>query len=518
LKDPKQPIDLTDPIQRGIEHIQHSVDRARHARPYFRFNLTQPPIWSRHQAADVPHTTGRFLHALNLCRPIVGLPDDDELLDGLRQQIFSSCDHDDGFAWDDMAHEPDPIMAYMHHQREALLALLAVWDIYQDERARQYAQKLVAAMEQATRATGTYPGKQLASDGWQAGENLAVTTSERAISALLAYGRTCNDPLGLELAQRFGRHALSVTFGPSGELTPASSTHIHSITGTVASLVELGLTTGQQEFIERARLVFDAGVLPFRIQTGWVKEETTARPGRGEANCTSDMIEAACLLGMAGHPTYFEDAERMLRNHLLASQLDDLSWVEENEGMENTETHAYQDLQHRALGAFCFGEPNGYHTYNSDLSGAALQGLAVAWNHIATTDADGGHRVNLLLSHEDDVLTITSRLPEAGHIAMSLKAPLKHLRIRVPTWCNRRSLSTKINDKKMSSKYEGEYLKLEDLAANSQVDITFEQPEFYTLERAIGHPEPSRVEWRGNTVLAMSGTTPYMPLYPAISQ
>ena len=109
LKDPKQPINLTNPIQRGIEHIQHSVDRTRHARPYFRFNLTQPPIWSRHEAADVPHTTGRsFLHALNLCRPITDLPDDAELLDGLRQQIFSSCDHDDGFAWDDMAHEPCP--------------------------------------------------------------------------------------------------------------------------------------------------------------------------------------------------------------------------------------------------------------------------------------------------------------------------------------------------------------------------------------------------------------------------
>ena len=58
-----------------------------------------------------------------------------------------------------------------------------------------------------------------------------------------------------------------------------------------------------------------------------------------------------------GHTSYFEDAERMLRNHLLASQMDDLSWVTENQGIENTETRAYEGLQGRAYGAFCFGDP-----------------------------------------------------------------------------------------------------------------------------------------------------------------
>ena len=93
-------------------------------------------------------------------------------------------------------------------------------------------------------------------------------------------------------------------------------------------------------------------------------------PVVGEANCMSDLIETACFLGTAGHTSYFEDAERMLRNHQLVSQMDDFSWVTEHEEMTNTEIHAYDNLRRRASRAFCFGEPNGFHSYNSDLTGA----------------------------------------------------------------------------------------------------------------------------------------------------
>ena len=73
MKDPLQPIDLRENVLLGIEHICNSVDRERDCRPYFRFNLISPPVWSQHEAADTPHTVGRFLHALNLCHGIAGL-------------------------------------------------------------------------------------------------------------------------------------------------------------------------------------------------------------------------------------------------------------------------------------------------------------------------------------------------------------------------------------------------------------------------------------------------------------
>ena len=114
MKDPLKPVDLPGYVRRGIEHICNSVDRERDCRPYFRFNLTNPSIWAQHEGCDPP-TVGRFLHALNLCRDIAGLPDDPQLPHGLRQHLFRSCERSDGFAWDDMGYSPNPPLAFMHH-------------------------------------------------------------------------------------------------------------------------------------------------------------------------------------------------------------------------------------------------------------------------------------------------------------------------------------------------------------------------------------------------------------------
>ena len=512
MKDPLQPVDLRQSVRRGLAHVCASVDRQRDCRPYFRFNLKEPPVWAQHEAADTPHTVGRFLHALDVCAEITGLPDDPELLNGLRAQLFAGCDHGDGFGWDDMG---DPPLAFMHHQREVLLGLLALWRLDQDPRVKRYAQALVTAMEQATRVLGTYPGRRLGPLGWQEPDQRPTSTSGRAISALLAFTRTFDDPRGSVLAERFARHVLTVSFDGHGVLTAAAGAHIHSITGTVASLVELGLVTGQRELIERARAIFDVGLLPYCTRAGWVKESATATYGRGEANCTADMIEAACLLGSAGHPSYYEDAERMLRNHLLASQLDDLSWVVENTGLANTEQRAYEGLRRRAQGAFCFGEPNGFHSYNSDLTGAALQGIAAAWRHIVTRQDDRQLRVNLLLSREHAAARIISRLPQAGSVVVETKRPLE-LHVRIPPWCERQSLAVTVNGHAAGVTLADDYLKVGSLVAGSRVEVTFAQPEFVTQERALGYTQPYRVQWIGNTVAAMSGAGGPTPLYPPL--
>ncbi|MBI4551138.1 MAG: hypothetical protein HY710_02635 [Candidatus Latescibacteria bacterium] len=514
MKHPLTPIDLREHVRLGIEHIRNSVDRRRDCRPYFRFNLTTPPVWSQHEDCDTPHTVGRFLHALNVCTGIAGPLDDAELLHGLRKHMFASCAHEHGFAQDDVGTDSHPPLTVMHHQREALLGLIAVWRLLQDPQAERYARTLVAAMEKATRVTGTYPGATLGSRGWQ-DTNFATMTSGRAVGALLVYSRTFDDPLAVELALRFARHVLASCFGENGELTPAAGTHIHSITGTVASLAELGLVTGQREFTERARLVFDSGLLPYRTRTGWVKEGATAHRGRGEANCTADLIEAACLLGMAGSPSYFEDADRMLRNHLLASQMDDLSWVVENEGMANTDTRAYEGLRQRARGAFCFAEPNGFHSYNSDLTGAALQGIAAAWQHIITREGEGRVRINMLLSRQHEDIRLTSLLPQEGRVILELNHPTT-VSMRLPPWTERQTVNITIDGHAVTPMMEGDGLTIDALREGTRIEVTFAQPEFVTQERALGYETPYRVRWLGNAVMAMSGTNPCMTLYPAL--
>ena len=50
----------------------------------------------------------------------------------------------------------------------------------------------------------------------------------------------------------------------------------------------------------------------------------------------------------------------------------------------------------------------------------------------------------------------------------------------------------------------------------AQVKMTFDRPQFLTLERAVGYENPYRIQWSGNTVTAMDGAGKYMALYPAL--
>ena len=517
MKDPLQPINLRENARLGIEHIGKNVDRSRGCRPYFRFNLVKPPVHCQHEGGDTPHTVGRFLHAIHVCADIVGLPQDDELLDGLKKLTLDSINVDDGFAWDDLGYGNDPPSAGMHNQREALLALLAIGNVLHDERAQKLARALVASIASVTQTTGTYPQTQKGPYGWRGAEHFPTTTTGRMIGALLDYHRILGDQLGLDLAIRFAQNTLSVCFAENGGLLPAAGYHIHSITGTVASLAQLGIIAGERDFIDRARAIFDNGLLAFRSLSGWVKEGTAAQYGRGEANCTSDLIEAACLLGRAGFVDYFEVAERMLRNHLLASQMDDLSWVQENDGEANTDIRAYDSLRVRAHGAFCFGEPNGFHSYNSDLTGAALQGIAAAWHHLFTsTDvAPNSCRINLLFSRDAHALAFESFLPREGKLVVDARKAVA-TSMRIPAWVEQQSLRVTVNNSVTQPVIEDGYLDLGDLKAGTHVEVTFDQPRFTTSERILGHVRPHTTRWLGNAVVAMDNPSDHAAFYPGL--
>lgn len=252
---------------------------------------------------------------------------------------------------------------------------------------------------------------------------------------------------------------------------------------------------------------------PYRGRTGWVKETVNAEFNRGEANCTADLIEAACYFGMAGHPSYLEDAERMLRNHLLASQMDEMSWVTENEDTAHTATRAHDRLRWRARGGFCFAVPNGYHSYNTDLTGAALQGIAAAWRHVITRDSDNSVRINLCFSRSDDDLEVTSMLPAEGRVVVEAKRPVS-VAMRIPPWCPRPSLAATVAGVPLEIPPGNDYLNLGELAAGAMAEVTFEQPEFLTDERYSGRPY--RIRWRGNTVIGMSDGGEPMALYPDV--
>ena len=377
MYDRSSEVDLPSHLDLGVEHIFNTLDERQDYLPFFHYELIQQPTCLKHGPFDSPHVVGRYLDALGRCSKIIALPDAPEVYDALARQLYESLErHPSGLPWN----KPtpwQPNVAAMHNCCEAVLGLLALMNWRGDRAAEPALRRLCRSILAAIGDGSRFRGESLGHGGWTTAFNGILAsppaTSGRLIRPLVQYYRQSGDEVGLELARRFAEDNLRTAFEADGSIAPEAGPHIHSITGTITGLIEYGIMTDDETIIERARLAYDIGMRPFRSSYGWVKEfrwmpwlaEPLAAAGyaghdinRGEANNTGDLIEAALLLGEAGYLRYFQDADRMLRNHLLASQVVDTSWVQEAVGLEDTAEARYGEVGRRARGGFCFGALN----------------------------------------------------------------------------------------------------------------------------------------------------------------
>jgi len=518
-------IDLRQFIRLGVEHIYNgAINRRRACLPLVRFGLTESPPWARHEYWGSPHMVGRFLDALAVSAPIIDMPDDEEADDGLRKLLFACLDNPTGFAFDTLPNPEGKHSAAMHHCREVLLALTGLMQWKDCSKSRELARQFVRTIETATRETGTFPASLLFEDGWSkqpAEEIFPNTHSGRLIGALVKYYRVTNDSVALDIAIRFTEHNIAHAFTPGGELTKLAGTHLHSTEGTVTAIIDLGILTNESDYIDLGKRLYDVGLRPWRTSFGWAKESRSLSEGRGEANNTGDFIEAALLLGRVGHLNvaevlnsgefsyirefgyeYFSDAECIIRNGLLASQIVNIDWIPKYGGTPDTDDYIYSDVRSRARGAFAFTTPNDYHSYNTDLVGGAVQSLCEAWNAIFTKDQSGLH-VNLLFSKESEEITMRSHLPEEGRLEITLHQDYP-LFIRMPSWLSGDTLQVLVNGQMRSPKFYRHEIFIQDLLPNDKIELIFPQTERHTTESAAGYDKPYQIEWLGDTIINIS--------------
>ena len=531
-------LDLRSHLALAVGHIFNTLDERQDYLPFFHYELIQAPVCQMHGPFDSPQVVGRFLDALGCCASIIELPNAPEVYDALARQLYDSLErHPSGLPWNAVTPwQPD--VAAMHNCREVVLGLLALWNWREDAAAEPALRRLCRSILSAIGDEARFPGECLGPDGWTtAFSGILATppaTTGRMIRPLVQYYHQSGDEVALDLAHRFARDNLITAFEADGSIAPEAGPHIHSITGTITGLIEYGILTGDETIIERARLAYDVGMRPFRSSYGWVKEfrwaPWLAEPlqaagyaghdiNRGEANNTGDLIEAALLLGSSGYPGYYEDADRMLRNHLLASQVVDTSWVQEAVGLEDTGEARYGEVERRARGGFCFGSPNALMSYaeeafqiNADLVGGATQAICEAWQAIAAID-DTSAQINLLFSKQDTSLALTCPPPGSEPITIRLDEA-ENLRVRIPSWADPSDVSYEINDVPRASAaaaIEGGYLKLSDLEPGAEIKIWLPTRK-ETISEVIGG-QAYDVEWHNDTVAGISPPARFQALY-----
>ena len=538
MYDRSRELDLRSHLALGVEHIFSTLDERQGYLPFFHYELIQQPTCLKHGPFDSPHVVGRFLDALARSSPIIDLPDTPEIYDALARQLYASLErHPSGLPVN--APTPwQPNLAVMHNCRETVLGLLALMNWRNDPQAGPALRRLCRSLLDLIGDESRFAGECLGPDGWTTAFSgilaSAPATSGRLIRPLVQVYRQTGDELALELARRFATDNLENAFGADGTISPAAGSHMHSITGTITGLIDFGILAGDDTMIEGARRAYDLGMSEFRSSYGWVKEfrwlPSLAEPlraagyaghdiSRGEANNTGDLIEAALLLGQAGYPGYFEDADRMLRNHLLASQIADTSWVQAATGLEDTDEARYSEVARRARGGFCFGSPNDLISYpqetyqiNADLVGGALQAICEAWHAITQID-ETTLRINLLYSQRSAVAALTCPPPGQEPIILRLLEP-RNLQVRIPSWAQSAQVTLQINDNPRTSAaaaIEDGYLKLSSLKRNSVIKLWLPSRRETVSEVIAG--QVYEVEWHNDTVVDINPPARFQALY-----
>lgn len=531
-------IDLRYHLALGVENMINSLDERRGYIPFFNFELIQKPVYLKHGSFDSPHVTGRYLDALSRCSSIIELPKVDEVYDALANQLYESVQrHPSGLPWNLPARWL-PDLAAMHNCREVLLGFIALHNWRKDDRAISMGVKFCKSILNILGKDSHFRGEAFGIHGWTMSFNGLLSsppaTTGRMIRALIQFYRLSGEDEALELAKRFVLDNLQSAFTEDGRIKPEAGQHVHSILGTITGLLEYGILTGNQVVIDRARQIFDVGIQGLHSSFGWAKENIwlSENPSllrksgyrefdipRGEANNTADLVEIALLLGNLGYTEYFDQADKFVRNHLLASQVIDTSWIKKGNVNLDTEEKIFTDIARRVRGGFCFGSPNDIisypeepHQVNTDLVGGACQGLCEAWDSI-THFENNTLVVNLLFSKTDETLHLTC----PGGIDEPIIAHLKtgsNFAIRIPSWVKSNKVFIQMNQNEKMQAHNmirDGYLKVESLNPDSIIKIWFPAHREKVIEEING--KEYEVEWTNGTVARMAPEAHYHALY-----
>ena len=283
----------------------------------------------------------------------------------------------------------------------------------------------------------------------------------------------------------------------------AQGRHTHSTTCVMSSLAQLADLTDDMALLGRVRAFYDRGLWKIRDQLGWVIESSAddASPDRGEVNNSGDIVETALILAKHGYTDYFQDVERIVRGHILPSQLRDNTFITDPPNPD-AEDGKY-DIANRHLGAFGFPAPYGHApigcesiSFNMDIVGGAVASLCeVARARVANSLV--GTRVNLLFDYESPDVTVYSPYTHRQlGIAVRQSGPLW---IRIPPWASADEITLPdIHAKHIRS---NGYLIIHDPPLNQTITVDFP---LTNSELTLSHrTRDIGVRMRGDSVTSM---------------
>jgi hypothetical protein len=236
-----------------------------------------------------------------------------------------------------------------------------------------------------------------------------------------------------------------------------------------------------------------------------------------------DFLGLAVTLANNGHPEYWGDVERMLRNQMVESQVTDVSWLGPG-AKPDTEQFTWREVGARMVGGYAGwsspthilaareglqgGGPelrNKTRAFQNCCGGSGTHAFFIAWKN-ASRFEDGALSVHL---HIDKLLPqaeIRCYQPYKGLLTINLKQSCK-VRVRIPDFVQPDEIKATSNRGEVKARVWGNYLELGKREAGEKLEVSYPVP-VRDEEVAIGNPGfrqyRYRVTWKGDTVVRMT--------------
>ncbi len=547
------PFDMQARAELAAQGLTGLRDAQRQGLLYFLANWRTRPPRADHCLWDCGDGTGRHLDALTLVRSIVrpgspaAMPDEGEkaleewmmrLLgkDGLTWLLDEPFAHPWGVEMLLESYDPKDTFAEINWaQRGTLLGLTSRFLATGEERFLRAGQGLVDGLLSVAvkHPDGLfYPEGYYRASGWRRRQPGLYPGIEEYNAAVLVpairFYRASGYTPALELAEGLVRFALRHTRGylPDGSLYPGEGAgkgqgtldHLHTRTNFLLGVLDLGLETGRRELISWARQSYEHAKA-WGTDFGWFPEGMGHR--HGETCCTTDMIEAALLLGRHVDRSYFADAERFGRNHLIETQYLSLSQLEaalarlpEDSGPPPHEGRysTVQGVTASQVGAFAARSTlnDAFHLDVTAMmqccNAAGARALHGLWRY-----ATGANALHLRFSVETPALRVVSHEPARGQLDITPKhtGPLA---VRLPGGVHHAVVV--VGGETRSTEARNGYAHLEVVAGQS-LSLHYALPA-RTTHYEVGTPGKTLActgHWCGETLMRVDPPGGYYPLY-----
>lgn len=510
--------------------MQQMYDPLHDDLPYFFNHMAgSEPGNGHHESYSLSHIPGRWLNALLNAEDVLNLELRGQEVDNLAKWTYLAFSHPMGLSRSFPAQEnrvadlttlrPVPV-SDMHNLRETTHALYALSKYRQDQKAYDIAKRQIETIdryydfecgkwdeEAFRRETGgsTNAGKPFPRE------------FGRYIGPLVKLYRATGMREALLQAIRLKDFALQNVISANGDYdVDLFGAHTHSVTSMFSSLAQLGELLADNTILSRVKAFMENGLDRIAIETGWCIENYSRTDHLGEVNNTGDILEICLILGRAGYTQYLQRAERILRAHMLPSQLLDTGFIPEWDIPEEDYHHR---LATRSRGAFGFPCPYGHEyqidypiDFNWDIVGGAVGSLCEAFRDKVTTKGNL-ISVNLHFDHSDENIEVNS--PYTNNDVMEIKLRSRHLvRIRLSHWVDRTNMKITSGGKAVKVFFSGDWLYLPEIKIDSSVRIQF--PMAISTTEYKFRADRFTYRWRGDCVDGAACLAPRLRFFDGI--